>query len=194
MSLADVLFTPTVQRVLAATLKQPDRTFTLHELLTIGDSGKGSAQRQIERLITAGLLAEEPREGRVRRIRINADHALFAEVRSIALKSFALVEPIRSALLPLARRIRRAFVAGSIEEVAGSFGTGIELIVVGTPSKVKAAAIASALSLSLGCPVSLRLHAHEPHRLVSRRGRGEVIEIPMTAASSSAARLLSSKR
>lgn len=108
MSLADFLFTPGLQRVLGATLLQPERSFTLQELLRLADSGRGSAQKQVDRLVEAGVLREDPRRGRQRSIRANTEFVLYPELLSIARKSFAVAEPLKEALEPFADHIASA--------------------------------------------------------------------------------------
>src|SRR6516225_3478476 len=110
MSLADFLFTPGLQRVLGATLMQPNRSFTLQELLRLADSGRGSAQTQVDRLVKAGVLREDARKGRQRSIRANTEFVLYPELLSIARKSFAVVEPLKAALASVADNIDSAFV------------------------------------------------------------------------------------
>ena len=68
MSLADFLFTPTLQRVLQTVLLSPERTFTLTQLLHAAGPGRGNTVKQIDRLVEVGVLQEAPREGRNRRI------------------------------------------------------------------------------------------------------------------------------
>jgi uncharacterized protein len=132
MSAADFLFTPSIQRVLAATLAQPNRSFTLQELLRLAASGRGSTQKQIERLIEAGVLIEETRRGRQRSIRANQSFFLFPELSSIARKSFGLAEPLRIALAPYADRIDQAFLFGSVAKGTDTQRSDIDLVVVGT--------------------------------------------------------------
>lgn len=131
MSLADFLFTPGLQRVLGATLLQPDRSFTLQELLHLADSGRGSAQKQVDRLVEAGVLREDARRGRQRSIRANTEFVLYPELLSIARKSFAVVEPLKEALEPFAERITSAFVFGSIAKGTDTGSSDIDLIVIG---------------------------------------------------------------
>lgn len=131
MGAADFLFTPSVQRVLAATLAQPERAYMLQELLTLANSGRGSTQLQIERLLAFGILREEPRRGRHRSIRANAEHFLYPELRSILLKTAALVEPLRDTLRPFATRIEEAFVFGSVARGTDTQNSDIDLAVVG---------------------------------------------------------------
>ena len=131
MSLADFLFTRGLQRVLGATLVNPDRSFTLQELLRLADSGRGSAQEQVDRLVEAGVLREDARRGRQRSIRANTEFALYPELLSIARKSFAVVEPLKEALAPFADHITSAFVFGSVANHTDSGQSDIDLIVVG---------------------------------------------------------------
>lgn len=131
MSLADFLFTPGLQRVLKATLLQPNQSFTLQELLRLADSGRGSAQKQVDRLVVAGVLKEDARRGRQRSIRANTDFVLYPELLSIARKSFAVVEPLKEALAPFAGHITSAFVFGSLAKGTDNDRSDIDLIVVG---------------------------------------------------------------
>jgi len=131
MSLADFLFTPSLQRVLGATLLQPDRSFTLQELLRLANSGRGSAQKQVDRLVEAGVLREDSRRGRQRSIRANTEFILYPELLSIARKSFAVAEPLKEALEPFADHITSAFVFGSVAKGTDSGRSDIDLIVVG---------------------------------------------------------------
>jgi uncharacterized protein len=132
VSLADFLFTPSLQRVLAATLLQPDRSFTLQELLRLADSGRGSAQKQVDRLVEVGVLQEDARRGRQRSIRANTEFVLYPELLSIARKSFAVAEPLKEALAPFAEQITEAFVFGSVAKGTDSGRSDIDLIVIGS--------------------------------------------------------------
>lgn len=134
MSSADFLFTPTVQRVLAATLANPERSFLLNELLHLAGGGRGGAQQQIERLLQAGVLTEESRRGRQRSIRANRDFFLFDELSSIARKSFGVKEPLARALEPFENDIQEAFVFGSVAKGSDTGRSDIDLAVIGTAS------------------------------------------------------------
>ncbi len=131
MSAVDFLFTPSMQRVLAIVLTQPDRRFMLAELLKQAGSGRGSTQAQIERLLAAGVLVEGPRQGRQRSIRANTEFFLFPELSSIALKSFGLAQPISEALAPFAAHIDEAFVFGSVAKELDSGKSDIDVMVIG---------------------------------------------------------------
>jgi predicted nucleotidyltransferase len=134
MSSADFLFTQTVQRILGATLGTPTKAFTLLDLVRLGGAGRGGTQLQVEKLLKAGVLVEDARAGNQRRIRANTDHFLYVELRSIAIKSFGLVAPIREAVRKRAPRVREAFVFGSIAKGTDSHASDVDLMLIGQMS------------------------------------------------------------
>lgn len=137
MGAADFLFTPSVQRVLAATLSHPERAYSLEELLALAATGRGNTQQQIERLLTAGVLKEEPRRGRQRSIKANTAYFLYPELSSIVRKSFGLAEPLKKTLRPFAQSIQEAFVFGSVAKGTDTQRSDIDLAVVGTSSLIE---------------------------------------------------------
>lgn len=160
MSSIDFLFTPTVQRVLATVLMHPQQSFTLQELLRHAAAGRGSAQQQIDRLVDAGVLMEEPRRGRQRSIRANTTFFLYPELKSIALKTFGLVEPVRQALLPHAAGIQQAFIFGSVAKGSDTAGSDVDIMVVGSASPLDLFEAENQLQQTLGRTV--RLNVYEP--------------------------------
>lgn len=164
MSSADFLFTPTVQRVLGAALANPSRSFYMRELVALAEGGKGNAQRQIEKLIEAGVLVEEARKGRQRSIRANTDFFLFPELSSIARKSFGVREPLLRALEPFAPVIEEAFVFGSVAKGADTARSDIDLAVIGRASLPELSQAILAVEQDLGRPVHLNLYDPEEWR------------------------------
>ncbi|MFZ3121225.1 MAG: nucleotidyltransferase domain-containing protein [Variovorax sp.] len=164
MSSADFLFTPTVQRVLGTTLTHPDQSFTLQELLRRAASGRGSAQKQIDHLVHAGVLMEEPRRGRQRSIRANTEFFLYPELRSIALKTFGLIEPVRDALQAHADRIQEAFIFGSVAKGTDTDKSDVDVMVVGTVPQLELFEAASQLQQTLGRKVQFNVYEPEEWR------------------------------
>lgn len=158
MGLANFLFTPGLQRVLGVALINPDRSFTLQELLRLADSGRGSAQKQVDRLVEAGVLREDARRGRQRSIRANTDFALYPELLSIARKSFAVVEPLKEALAPFAQHINSAFVFGSVAKSTDSGGSDIDLIVIGSVPLLKLTEVITQAERGLSRPINFSLY------------------------------------
>ena len=161
MSIAGFLFTPSVQRVLGAVLLHPERSFTLQELLRIASSGRGNTQLQIDRLVQAGVLQDEPRRGRQRSIRANTSFILYPELTSIARKSFALAEPLKDALTPFSPQVTEAFLFGSVVKGTDTEKSDVDLIVIGTASLLDLAEAMQKVEQSLGRPIHLSLYEPE---------------------------------
>jgi len=164
MGAADFLFTPTVQKVLGATLSHPDRAYTLRELMALAGMGRGGTQQQIEKLLEAGVLVEEPRRGRQRSIRANTDYFLYPELRSIARKSFGVKEPLCRALEPFAGDIEEAFVFGSVAKGSDSSRSDIDLAVIGRASLMELTAAISEVERELGRPIHMSFYDPEEWR------------------------------
>ena len=158
MSAADFLLTPGMQKVLGLAFADPERSFTLNELLARAGGGHGSSQRQIERLIAAGVLEEGPRRARQRCIKANTGYFLYPELRSIALKSFGLAEPLMEALKPFEHEIEESFVFGSIAKGTDTHRSDIDLIVVGDAKLMELTSAMFNVEQSIGRPVHLNLY------------------------------------
>ena len=158
MSLADFLFTPGLQRVLGATLLDPERAFTLQELLRLADSGRGSAQKQVDRLVEVGVLQEDARRGRQRSIRANTEFVFYPELLSIARKSFAIAEPLKEALTLFSDHITTAFVFGSVAKGTDSGRSDIDLMVIGTAPLLELSEALHTVEQTLRRPINFALY------------------------------------
>jgi predicted nucleotidyltransferase len=128
-SLADALLTRTQQRVLGVLFGEPDRSFYASELIRTAGTGSGAAQRELARLEGGGLVVSH-RVGHQKHYQANAASPLFAELRSIVLKTVALAEPLRVALKPLSSAIRAAFVYGSVAKATDRAASDIDLMII----------------------------------------------------------------
>ena len=159
MSAADFLLSPGMQKVLGLVFAQPERSFTLNELLDQAAGGRGNSQRQIEKLLAAGVLDEGPRRVRQRSIKANTQFFFYPELRSIALKSFGLAEPLRDALKPFESAIEEAFVFGSVAKGTDTHRSDVDLIVVGDAPLKDLTNALIAVEQSIGRQVHLSLYA-----------------------------------
>ncbi len=128
-SLADTLFTRTQQRVLGLLFAQPDQSFYASELIRRAGTGSGAAQRELARLESGGLITGR-RIGQQKHYQANAASPLFSELRGIVMKTVGLAEPIRTALGSLSRRMRAAFVYGSVAKGTDRADSDIDLLVI----------------------------------------------------------------
>lgn len=128
-SLADALFSTTQQRVLAYLFGQPERSFFATELISLTGGGSGAVQRELARLEQSGLVMVT-RMGTQKHYQANPKSPIFAELCAIAQKTVGLAEPLREALAPLAKRIKAAFVFGSVAKRTDTAASDIDVLVL----------------------------------------------------------------
>lgn len=158
MSIADFLFTPGQQRMLAPLLLRPDQSFKLTELLGFFHSGRGAGQLQVKKLLDAGVLAET-RMGNQRRIRVNERFPLYPELRSICLKSFGLAEQIKDALAKVAPDIQEAFVFGSVARGEDRPDSDIDIMIIGNLDLVPVLDAIAPVEKNLGRTINVNLYS-----------------------------------
>lgn len=126
---ADALFTTTQQRVLGALYGQPQRSFTVSELIASIGAGSGAVQRELAKLVASGLLTVQP-VGNQKRYQANPAAPIHEELIGIMQKTVGLAEPLREALQPLASKITIAFVFGSVAKRSETARSDIDLMIV----------------------------------------------------------------
>ncbi|RYF41190.1 MAG: nucleotidyltransferase domain-containing protein, partial [Comamonadaceae bacterium] len=84
----------------------------------------------------------------------------YPELRSIALKTFGLLDPIRDALQPHAGQIEEAFVFGSVAKGTDTEKSDIDVMVIGTVPPLQLFEAANQLQHTLGRTV--QFNAYEP--------------------------------
>lgn len=128
-SVADALFTGTQQRVLALLFGQPHRSFYASELIGLARAGSGAVQRELAKLSQSGLLTVKM-VGSQKHYQANANSPIYAELHGITQKTVGLAEPLRDALAPLARKIRAAFVYGSVAKRQDTAASDIDVMLL----------------------------------------------------------------
>jgi len=128
-SLAEALFSTTQQRVLGFLFGQPARSFFATELIGLAGGGSGAVQREVARLAESGLITVK-RVGTQKHYQANPNTPIYAELCGIARKTVGLAEPLREALDPLAKRIKAAFVYGSVAKRSDTAASDIDLMVI----------------------------------------------------------------
>ena len=130
VGIASALFTTTQQRLLSLLFGQPSRSFYASELIALTGSGSGAVQRELQRLVSSGLVGVT-RVGRQKHHRANPESPVFVELRGLVQKTVGLAEPLREALEPLGNRIKLALVYGSVARGVDGADSDIDLLVVG---------------------------------------------------------------
>ena len=128
-SLADALFPKVRQRILAVLFGAPDRSFYANEVIALAASGTGAVQRELASLSESGLLTVN-KQGNQKHYQANANAPVFAELRSLVLKTMGLADVLRNALSPLAAQIDFAFVYGSVARQQETAQSDVDVMIV----------------------------------------------------------------
>lgn len=128
-TIADALFSGTQQRVLGILFGAPERSFFASEIFQRAGTGRGTVQRELERLLASGLVTVR-QVGNQKHYQANAACPVFHELRSIVLKTSGLANPIAAALRPLRKKIDLALIYGSVARGEETAGSDVDLLVV----------------------------------------------------------------
>ncbi len=128
--LSDALFTQTQQKLLGLLYGQPERSFYTKEILRLTGMGVATVKRELDRMLAAGIL-RMTRLGNQHHYQANPECPIYGELLAIVKKTIGLTEVIRRALAPLADRIDRAFVFGSLASGKETAGSDVDLMIIG---------------------------------------------------------------
>ncbi|KQZ77579.1 hypothetical protein ASD55_06800 [Rhodanobacter sp. Root561] len=131
-SLAHYLLGQTRSAVLSALLLHPDVSLHVRELARLTGTHAGSLHRELRALAELGLLAREE-VGRQVHYRANTGNPVFEELASLLRKTAGLADLLRDALVPLADRIKGAFVYGSMASGKTHPDSDVDVMVIGAP-------------------------------------------------------------
>lgn len=129
VSMADALFSGTRQTLLRLFFINPDRGYTLSELIELARAGRGAVQREIARLVAAGLVVQDgTRRGCL--YHANSESPIFEELCGIARKILGPADRLRSALSPLSDQMQLAILYGSVAQGIDRADSDIDVLIV----------------------------------------------------------------
>ena len=160
---ATVLFGSTRRRVLGWLLGHPDEAYYLRELVRHIGGAVGAVQRELELLTASGLVCREVRGNQVY-FRANQKAAIFPELKGLFAKTVGLVDILRESLMPLADRIRAAFVFGSAARGELHASSDADLLVIGDVSFGDVIAVIQAAEKRLGRDVNPTVFSEDEFR------------------------------
>jgi predicted nucleotidyltransferase len=131
MSLKDAVFTDSQAKVYLWIYGQPERSYHLSELRRLTGLGSASLQREINRLVVAGL-ANSALKGNQRQISANRQSLLFKELSDLTRKVMGAAALITEALRPIEQKIEVAFLYGSVAKQSDHAESDIDIMMVGS--------------------------------------------------------------
>ena len=129
-SLAYTLFGKTRRAVLALLYSHVDELFYFRQITRTADVGLGAVQRELKRLYEAGIIRRIV-SGRQVYYQANPECPVYAELKSLVVKTVGVGDVLRAALAPLADRINVAFLFGSLVRGDERSSSDADIMVVG---------------------------------------------------------------
>jgi len=128
-SFGNVLFTKTQQKVLGLLFGQPERSFYLNEIVALSRMGKGTINRELERMEAAGIIVKQ-KIGNQNHYRANPECPIFQELLGIVRKTFGVADVVKTALDSILDDVTLAFIYGSIARAEDTAKSDIDLLLV----------------------------------------------------------------
>jgi predicted nucleotidyltransferase len=129
-STAAFLLGQTRSAVLGALLLHPESSLHVRELARLTGASPGSLHRDLRAMAELGLLVRQE-VGRQVHYRANTDSPIFPELSGLLRKTAGVVDVLRDALAPVADKIARAFVYGSIAGGTEHAYSDVDVMIVG---------------------------------------------------------------
>lgn len=130
MSIGSAIFSESQSRLFLWLFGQPERSYHLSELRRLTGLGSASLQRELNRLVAAGLVHSE-RVGNLRRFQANPKSPVFTELVGLTRKTLGMEPLLREALQPLQANIHAAWIYGSVAKQTETAHSDIDLMLVG---------------------------------------------------------------
>jgi predicted nucleotidyltransferase len=129
-STAAFLLGQTRSAVLGALLLHPESSLHVRELARLTGASPGSLHRDLRAMADVGVLVRQE-VGRQVHYRANTDSPIFPELSGLLRKTAGVVDVLRDALAPVADRIDRAFIYGSIARGTEHAHSDVDVMIVG---------------------------------------------------------------
>ncbi len=117
--------------VLSVLYGRPDESFYLRQIVRCLGMGLGGVQRELTALTKAGIIQRRI-EGKQVYFQANPECPIYAELKSIVVKTAGVSEALHEVLAPLASRILVSFIFGSVARSEQTSSSDVDLMVIGT--------------------------------------------------------------
>ena len=158
------LFGKTRQALLSLLYGRANEEHPPENLIELAGLGRGTVQRELEFLARAGVVRRTVR-GRQVYFQANADCPIYAELHGLVVKTAGVADALRSALAPVAARIRVAFIYGSMAKGTERRASDVDVMVIGDLSFEEASEALARVQKSLGREVNPSVYAPADFRM-----------------------------
>lgn len=162
-SLAPILRSDTQGRILARILTDPDRSYSLSELVRSANSSMPTVTREVGRAEQAGIVTTA-KEGTTRLVRANKDHPLYAAVCEVILATFGAPAVIAREFADIDGALTVIIFGSWASAYLGHRGRApndIDVLVVGSPDRNVVDDAADRAEREIGLPVQVTVRSRK---------------------------------
>ena len=129
-NLSSRLFGRVRSSVLSLLLCRSDTSMYFREIERSVGMGRGAVQRELENLVNTGLIVRRKHGNQVY-YQANPKSPIFAELKSLMVKTTGVADVLREALKPFQGRIETAFIYGSFAKGTENADSDVDVLVIG---------------------------------------------------------------
>ncbi|MCG2795901.1 MAG: nucleotidyltransferase domain-containing protein [Actinomycetia bacterium] len=170
------MFGKTRRALLGLLFTHDEESFYLREIIRTLDLGRGAVQRELARLAGAGLIIRTARGNQVF-YQANRQSPVFAELKSLMVKTTGVADVIRDSLEDVSGQIKVAFLHGSIVTGTDTAASDIDLVVIGSASFGDVTEALSAAEDKLGREVNPTVYSVSEFRKKVKEGHHFVASV-----------------
>jgi predicted nucleotidyltransferase len=157
-ALGDLLFGQTRGRILALLFGRPEQSFYIRQIARETRTSAGSVQRELEFLANVGLI-QRTDSGHQVYYQANRNHPVYPEIHALVAKTVGVFQLLGSALAPLANRISKAFVYGSLANGSENAQSDVDLMIVGEVTLDEVLSQIAPVEPRIGRPINPTLYS-----------------------------------
>lgn len=146
------------QRVLGLLLLNPQTRYHVREIARLTNTAAGSLHRELSKLAKAQVLLREVSGNQVY-YQANINFPIFSELASILRKTSGLSDILAAALIPLAKKIKIAFIFGSMASGTETLGSDIDLMIIGEISFSDAVSALYSIQATIGREINPKVYS-----------------------------------
>jgi predicted nucleotidyltransferase len=127
----DALFPKGRRDILAATYGQPERWWYLSELAQQFNTTPSSLQRELQSLVSSGILRRK-RDGRRTYFQAESASPIFGEIRGIIVKTLGVEGALKEVIAKFGEHVACAFLYGSLARREEHTLSDVDLMIIGS--------------------------------------------------------------
>jgi DNA-binding transcriptional ArsR family regulator len=118
-------------KILGWLLSHPDERYFGRQLAELIKENSANTSRELLRLTKLGILTCQV-QGRQKYYQVNKKGSVFSELRGLVLKTSGLAGVLKTALKPLIKKIKAAFIYGSFAANSEKADSDVDVMIIGS--------------------------------------------------------------